>query len=207
MCKKLLVFLSAFCFGLITSQTPKQIKYINSSNTSFQSSVISIQSVGEIIPTDSTLIKSQIFEEKRSRFWAAGLEDEKQVLDFYEKFKKAVAKDDRKTVASMMNYPLSILYASEHFKLMKNKTVYRKEIKNKHTFLKNYDKIFDEPFKNFIVNINLEELWARDCGVATPHGEIWLNGICKDNSCKVSTLKFTTLNSGSVFIDRPISLK
>jgi hypothetical protein len=207
MCKKLFVFWLAFCLGLIASQTIKRTEYFCSQNTSNLADINSIQSVNEKIVDISAPLNSKNFEEEKNRFRAAGLDDEKEVINFFTNFQRAVAEDDRRTVASMMNYPLFVLYASAHYRLMKNQTVYGSRIKNKAIFLKNYDRIFDDDFKKFISDVKLEELGAMYSGVKTPRGEIWINGICKDSSCKDAEIKFTTLNSGSVFIDRPILIK
>jgi len=77
--------------------------------------------------------------------------------------------------------------------------------------LKNYDKIFDNDFKQFIANIDVNKkgqlgvLWSNWRGVTMDTGQIWFQGICKDNECKKSELKFTTLSSG--FLERPYDEK
>src|ERR1044071_178652 len=104
-------------------------------------------------------------QQDENRFAVAGLK-EREVEIFFNSFKEAVAKDDKRKVAAMVSYPIKVYVAS-------NRTV---KIVNSARFIKFYDRIFDEKFKKLIAETEFKDLWAKSSGVATPRGEIWING-------------------------------
>lgn len=132
MCKKLLVFSLTFCLSLISLQITERFKTDSIKNqqlvnlettnsTQIDSNHSNLSDFGETFDAQ-TIVKAN------SRFGAAGIEDDKEVKDLYLKFQKAVAKDDRKTVASLMIYPLRVTFPTD--KPDRNYT----HIKNKKSF-------------------------------------------------------------------------
>lgn len=101
------------------------------------------------------------------KYSVAGLDDEREVERFFLAFKEAVAADDKARVASMVSFPVSASLASGR----------RVRIRNRAEFVRRYDSIFDRAFKRLIAETRVEDLWAKWSGVATPRGEIWINGV------------------------------
>jgi len=60
--------------------------------------------------------------------------------------------------------------------------------------VREYDSIFDKAFKEMISQTKEEDLWARWTGVATPRGEIWLNGIDDRRQPGKYEIKLTAIN-------------
>lgn len=119
-----------------------------------------------------------------NRFAVAGLK-EREVEIFFNSFKVAVAKDDKRKVAAMVSYPIKVYLPS-------NRTL---KIANSARFIKFYDQIFDEKFKKLIAGTELKDLWAKSSGVATPRGEIWINGVIKNPKFEDEyEIKITALN-------------
>ncbi|HZF41705.1 MAG TPA: hypothetical protein VE715_23000 [Blastocatellia bacterium] len=136
-----------------------------------------------LLPHISTL--SQVPTQSGGKFSAAGLDNDREVEQFFISFKGAVAKNDRKKVASLIDFPIEFFLASGS----------KVKIKNEADFLGKYDQIFDETFKQVILQTKVKDLWARDQGVAMPSGEIWINKISKDvKRPEKYTLKITTIN-------------
>lgn len=104
------------------------------------------------------------------KFSVAGLDDEREVEQFFLAFKEAVRGGDRRRVASLVSYPITVSLASGR----------SARIRNAAAFVRRYDAIFDAKFKRFISEARVEDLWAKFSGVATPRGEIWFNGIVED---------------------------
>jgi hypothetical protein len=127
---------------------------------------------------------SQVPAQSGGKFSAAGLDDH-EVGQFFIEFKKAVAKKDKKKVASLIEFPVEVSLASGR----------RTKIKSEAAFLGKYDEIFDESFEQTILQTEVKDLWARDQGVAMPSGEIWINGVFKDvKRAEKYTIKITTIN-------------
>ena len=95
---------------------------------------------------------------------------EREVEVFFNSFREAIAKGDKRKVAGMVSYPIKVYLPSK-------RTV---KIANSVRFIKFYDQVFDEKFKEMIAATKFEDLWAKWSGVATARGEIWINGIIKN---------------------------
>ena len=111
-------------------------------------------------------VSAQPTQQDENRFAVAGVK-EREVEIFFTAFKNAIAKDDKRKVAAMVSYPLDAYLASGR----------RVKIVNSARFIKLYDRIFDDKFKRLIARTEFKDLWAKYSGVATPRGEIWINGI------------------------------
>ena len=130
------------------------------------------------------IVLAQQTGQDENRFAVAGLK-EREVEVFFSSFKEAVAKNDKRKVAAMMSYPIKIYLPS-------NRTV---KISNSARFIKLYDQIFDNKFKELIAATEFKDLWAKYSGVATPRGEIWINGIVKNPKFEDEyEIKITALN-------------
>ncbi len=123
-------------------------------------------------------------QQDENRFAVAGLK-EREVEIFFNSFKEAVAKDDKRKIAAMVSYPIKVYLRSD-------RTV---KIANSARFVKFYDRIFDQKFKDIIAATEFKDLWAKSSGVATPRGEIWINGIVKNPKFEDDyVIKVTALN-------------
>ena len=91
------------------------------------------------------------------RFSAAGLANH-EVERFYKEFREAVSASDKKKVASLVSFPITVTLA----------TGKRRTIRTKADFIKSYDLIFDDTFRELIAKTEFADLWAKSSGVATP---------------------------------------
>ena len=122
--------------------------------------------------------------QQENRFAVAGLK-EREVEVFFNSFKDAIAKDDKLRVAGMVSYPIRVYLPS-------NRPL---KISNSARFIKFYDQIFDKKFKELIAATEFKDLWAKFSGVATPRGEIWINGIVRNPKLEDEyDIKITALN-------------
>ena len=113
---------------------------------------------------------SQSRAQKEGRFSVAGLDDDREVEQFFISFKEALGQNDKKRIASLVSYPIKVNLASGQ----------SKRIRNAADFVRAYDRIFDAKFKLVVMETDVKDLWAKSSGVAMPLGEIWFNGIVKD---------------------------
>ena len=130
------------------------------------------------------LLCASSFAQQDNRFEVAGLK-EREVEVFFNSFKSAITKDDKRKVAGMVSYPIRV-------HLLSNRTV---KISSSARFIKFYDQIFDRKFKELIAATEFKDLWAKFSGVATPRGEIWINGIVRNPKFEDEyDIKITALN-------------
>ena len=62
-------------------------------------------------------------------------------------------------------------------------------------FVKNYDAIMTGAITDAVVNQKLDELFVNWKGIMFGDGEVWIDGICSDNSCKNVDIKVATIQS------------
>src|SRR6185369_11208025 len=120
----------------------------------------------------------------QNRFAVAGV-NEREVEVFFTAFKEALTKGQKQRVAAMVSYPISVPLASSH------RTV---RVSNSARFVKLFDQIFDAKFKQLIASTELKDLWAKYSGVATPRGEIWINGVMLKSRSDDYEIKITSIN-------------
>lgn len=121
--------------------------------------------------------------QQESRFSAAGLTDQ-EVETFFLSFREAVSTRDKKKVASLVSYPIKVSLSSGG----------TRTIRNRLDFIKVYDRVFDQKFRDLIVATQFTDLWAKSAGVATPRGEIWFSGIGTKKSPDKYTIKIIAIN-------------
>jgi hypothetical protein len=178
MIKNPLVFLLALCVGIF---------FVWAVGTGPIASVRAIPGNPEAVDTAAT--DSQVStkplepgtEEKGSPpFHVTGASDE-QVKELYLEFQKAIAANDKEAAASLMNYPLQVSFPDDP----PEKKV--SSIKDRRSFIRVFDRIFDGRLKDFISRIDVEngnEFIIRWDGIGTNQGEFWIGVYCTDGRCK-----------------------
>ncbi|WP_309086622.1 hypothetical protein [Chelativorans sp.] len=102
---------------------------------------------------------------------------------FFDKLKKAVAENDKQSVASMVDYP---------FKARINgKAV---TIRDAAHFTADYDRVFTAKVKEAVSKQTYANLFANWQGVMVGDGEVWFSGICKNEACEQRTVKIIAVN-------------
>ena len=106
---------------------------------------------------------------------------------FFDTFKTAVASDDKKTVANLINYPLMV-----------NRESGTKYIKSSAALLRNYDAIFTENVRHEIAIQTYDTLFVNWQGVMIGRGQVWFEGICSgiitNGKCENVTVNVVTIN-------------
>lgn len=97
-------------------------------------------------------------------------------------FQKAVVAKDAAAVAALVAYPLPVTLAGKAVK-----------IRDAKEFVAHYDGIVTPAMAAVIGRQRYGELFVNDQGVMFGNGEAWINGICKDASCKQFDVKVVTL--------------
>lgn len=91
----------------------------------------------------------------------------------FDAFKKAVAAADVPAVAAFIDYPFKTTIDGRKAK-----------IANAADFSKQYDSILTPHIARVIAQQEYRGLFVSGKGLMFGRGEVWLNGICEDSSCK-----------------------
>ena len=97
------------------------------------------------------------------RYHVAGFNNDKDVEMFAQNVWKAIIDANKEKVASMIAYPLNVQIGRKNVK-----------IKNKKSFIKNYDQIFYKSFYEKIKKAVPHNMFTKSSGVMFGDGEIWI---------------------------------
>ncbi len=100
-------------------------------------------------------------------------------------FQKAVAAHDSAAVAKLVSYPISV-------SIKGRKTT----VSNAKAFVANYDAIMTPDIVSTVTGQKYEDLFVNSHGVMFGNGQVWVNGVCRDNSCKTLDVKVITIQHG-----------
>ncbi|KAB8310133.1 hypothetical protein EH228_11545 [Erwinia endophytica] len=114
-----------------------------------------------------------------------GADSHGQYHRFLNKLQKAVKGKDKKTVAAMVDYPITV-------------TVSHKEtdIADSRAFVQAYDSVFTDRLVNIILHQTYADLFVNSTGVMVgPQGELWFSGLCSVKDCSKFDIKIMQINN------------
>jgi hypothetical protein len=97
-------------------------------------------------------------------------------------FQKAVVAHDSAAVVELVSYPISV-----------SANARKKIIPNAKAFIANYDAIMTPDIVSAVTKQKYEDLFVNSHGVMFGNGQVWVDGVCKDNSCKTLDVKVITI--------------
>jgi hypothetical protein len=103
---------------------------------------------------------------------------------FFTDLKKAVSAGDKKAVAAMVDYPITVSIGGKDVRIKSGKD-----------FVSHYDHIFFDKIVSAIEKQTYAALFASDQGIMTGSGEIWIDGNCLDHDGKKRAVKIVAINS------------
>lgn len=102
----------------------------------------------------------------------------------FEAIQAAVAADDAEAVAEWVAYPVNVTVDGEAY-----------SVEGPEGFVEHYDGIVTEEVKAAVVDQQYEELFVSAEGVMFGNGQMWLNGICRDDACAEFDVRIITIQS------------
>jgi hypothetical protein len=102
----------------------------------------------------------------------------------FDAIQKAVADDDKAGFAEWVSYPITVTADGEEM-----------SISEAAQFVEHYDNILTDEIKTAINDQAWANLFANYQGVMFGNGQVWLNGICKDDTCAEFDVKIITIQS------------
>lgn len=104
----------------------------------------------------------------------------------FDELQRAVAAKDAAAVASLVDYPLAATVDGKKTK-----------IKDAPAFVAQYEKIVTPAIADAVVKQKYSDLFVNYKGVMIGDGQVWLNGICKDQACKQAEVKVVAIQPGA----------
>jgi hypothetical protein len=95
---------------------------------------------------------------------------------------KGVGAHDPAGVARLIRYPLNVSMAGR-----------KMNIQNAKAFIANYDAIMTPDIVAAVRNQKYENLFVNSQGVMFGDGQVWIAGVCSDNTCKTQDVKVITI--------------
>ena len=114
------------------------------------------------------------------------LGDHAQYREAFDALQAAVAEGDKTAFAEWVSYPITVLAAGEET-----------AIGDAAEFVAHYDDIVTAGIAAAVTDQTWDSLFVNYQGVMFGNGEVWMNGICSDDSCTSFEVKVVTIQSTS----------
>ncbi len=114
------------------------------------------------------------------------LGDHTQYREAFDALQTAVTEGDKTAFAEWVSYPITVLVAGEE-----------KSIGDATEFTAHYDDIVTAAIAAAVMDQAWDSLFVNYQGVMFGNGEVWMNGICSDDSCTSFEVKVVTIQSTS----------
>lgn len=102
----------------------------------------------------------------------------------FDAIQEAVADDDKTGFAAWVSYPIALTADGEAM-----------TIEDAAQFEEHYDLILTDEIKAAIADQKWQDLFVNYQGIMFGNGQVWLNGICKDDKCAEFDVKIITIQS------------
>ncbi|WP_421759100.1 hypothetical protein [Devosia sp.] len=102
----------------------------------------------------------------------------------FEAIQAAVGAGEAAVVADWVSYPITVREGGDEV-----------TIEGPEDFIAQYDQIITDAISQAVVSQKYEDLFVNADGVMFGNGEVWLNGICKDDACSDFDVKIVTIQS------------
>ncbi len=96
----------------------------------------------------------------------------------------AVAENDAETVAAWVAYPFDATIDGTAL-----------SIEGPEGFIEHYDRIITDEVMEAVTGQSYEDLFVNAEGIMFGNGQMWLNGICRDDSCAEFDVRIVTIQS------------
>ena len=104
----------------------------------------------------------------------------------FDAIQKAVADDDGAAFAEWVSYPITVTADGEAM-----------SIADAGQFAEQYDNILTDEIKAAISGQKWADVMVNDQGIMLGDGQVWINGICKDDKCAQFDARVVTIQSAN----------
>ena len=102
----------------------------------------------------------------------------------FDAIQKAVADDDKAGFAAWVSYPIALTADGEEMTIADAAQVEE-----------HYDNILTDEIKAAIIDQKWADLFVNYQGIMFGNGQVWINGICKDDTCAEFDARVITIQS------------
>jgi hypothetical protein len=104
----------------------------------------------------------------------------------FDAIRKAVADDDSAAFAEWVSYPIRVTADGEEMSL-----------EDAGQFVDHYEQVLTDEIRSAITDQAWADLFVNDQGIMFGNGQVWLNGICRDESCARFDVKVVAIQSAN----------
>ncbi len=101
------------------------------------------------------------------------LGDHETYRGVFDRLQQGILSNDKVAVASLVNYPLEVQIDGKKHK-----------VRNANEFVSSWDRIVTPEIVEVVSKQRYRDLFVNWQGVMLGDGQVWINGICRDNACK-----------------------
>ena len=102
----------------------------------------------------------------------------------FDQLQQALQADDRKAVAGLVDYPLTI----------KAKGKAKKTVRNADAFVAEWDRIMTAEVRKAVLDQKYAGLFVNQNGAMLGSGQVWIHGICQDSKCAKTDVRISAIN-------------
>jgi len=100
-------------------------------------------------------------------------------------FQTAVAYGDSASAAKLVRFPIRVAIGGKPV-----------TIANAQEFVRNYDRIITPAIAGIVTDQKYDELMVNAQGVMFGNGQVWVNGVCLDATCRKVDVKVAAIQEG-----------
>jgi hypothetical protein len=110
--------------------------------------------------------------------------DEAPYIEAFDTLQAAVAADDAEAVAAMIAYPFRVTADGEEYVFDGPEGV-----------VEHYDSIVTDEIRQAVAEQQYQYLFANQDGIMFGDGQVWLSGICADDTCETVDVRIVTIQT------------
>lgn len=103
----------------------------------------------------------------------------------FDRLQQGVKSTDKQAVAALVSYPISVVIDGKP-----------RVIRDAQAFIASWDQVITAEIASVITSQRFADLLVNFQGVMFGDGQVWLTGICRDDTCAVSDVRVITIQSG-----------
>ena len=104
----------------------------------------------------------------------------------FDAIQEAVAEDDAAGFAQWVSYPIKVVADGEEM-----------TIADEAQFVEHYDSIMTDEIRTAVTEQTWATLFVNYQGLMLGNGQVWLNGVCVDDTCEAFDVRVITIQSAS----------
>jgi hypothetical protein len=112
------------------------------------------------------------------------LGDHQIYREAFDAIQEAVEKDDAEPLSAYVFYPITVRFENEGL-----------ELESAEDLIANYETVMTDEIRSAILDQEWADLFVNSEGLMFGDGQVWLNGICEDDTCEIVDVQIVAIQS------------